>query len=96
MPPRSRSAPTRSPRRCDAGGASAASPIEIVRTGSRGLLWLEPMVEVETPQGRIAYGPVTPSDVAGLLDAGMLDGGAASRCASASPKRSPSSSARRA
>ena len=32
--------------------------IEIVRTGSRGLFWLEPMVEVATPQGRIAYGPV--------------------------------------
>ena len=33
--------------------------IEIVRTGSRGLYWLEPMVEVATPQGRVAFGPVT-------------------------------------
>jgi formate dehydrogenase iron-sulfur subunit len=41
--------------------------IEIVRTGSRGLFWLEPMVEVETPGGRIAFGPVTPRDVSGLL-----------------------------
>ncbi|TAJ85540.1 MAG: NADH-quinone oxidoreductase subunit NuoF [Reyranella sp.] len=41
--------------------------IEIVRTGSRGLFWLEPMVEVETPHGRIAFGPVTPHDVPGLL-----------------------------
>jgi formate dehydrogenase iron-sulfur subunit len=32
--------------------------IEIVRTGSRGLFWLEPMIEVETPEGRIAYGPL--------------------------------------
>ena len=31
----------------------------VVRNGSRGLFWLEPPVEVETPQGRIAYGPVT-------------------------------------
>ena len=32
---------------------------EIVRTGSRGMFWLEPLVEVETPHGRVAYGPVT-------------------------------------
>lgn len=48
--------------------------IEIVRNGSRGLFWLEPLVEVETPQGRVAYGPVEASDVAGLLDAGLLEG----------------------
>ena len=34
--------------------------IDIVRTGSRGLYWLEPMVEVATPSGRVAFGPVTP------------------------------------
>ena len=43
--------------------------VEIVRTGSRGLYWLEPLVEVETPEGRVGYGPVTPADVDGLLDA---------------------------
>jgi formate dehydrogenase iron-sulfur subunit len=43
--------------------------------GTRGLLWLEPMVEVATPEGRIAYGPVSPADVEGLLDAGFLEGG---------------------
>jgi len=48
--------------------------IEIVRTGSRGLFWLEPMIEVATPEGRIAYGPVRPADVDGLFDAGLLDG----------------------
>ena len=32
--------------------------VDIVRNGSRGMFWLEPMVEAETPQGRIAYGPV--------------------------------------
>ena len=38
--------------------------LEIVRTGSRGLYWLEPMIEVETARGRIAYGPLTASDAA--------------------------------
>ncbi len=52
------------------------TPIKIVRTGSRGMLWLEPLVEVETAKGRIAYGPVTPADVAGLFKAKFLDGGA--------------------
>ena len=46
----------------------------IVRNGSRGMHWLEVLVEVETPHGRIAYGPVAAKDVSGLLDAGMLDG----------------------
>jgi len=49
--------------------------VEIVRNGSRGLYWLEPMVEVETARGRVAYGPVKPSDVDGLLSAGLLEGG---------------------
>ncbi len=49
--------------------------IALVRTGSRGLFWLEPMVEVETPQGRVAYGPVKPPDVGGLVEAGLLQGG---------------------
>ena len=49
--------------------------VDIVRTGSRGMYWLEPLVEVERPEGRIGYGPVKPSDVDSLLDAGMLDGG---------------------
>ena len=49
--------------------------IEIVRNGSRGLYWLEPMVEVVTANGRIAYGPVQQEDVASLFDAGLLGGG---------------------
>ena len=43
--------------------------IEIVRTGSRGLYWLEPMIEVATPQGRVAFGPVTQFDASSVLDA---------------------------
>ena len=49
-------------------------PIEIVRTGSRGMHWLEPLIEVETPHGRIGYGPVGAADIPALIDAGMLDG----------------------
>jgi formate dehydrogenase iron-sulfur subunit len=47
--------------------------VEIVRNGTRGLLWLEPLVEVETPQGRIGFGPVDAGDVPGLFDAGFHD-----------------------
>ena len=49
--------------------------VTLVRTGSRGLMWLEPMVEVETPEGRVAYGPVSDGDVGALFDAGFLSGG---------------------
>ena len=42
--------------------------IEIVRNGSRGLFFLEPLVEVETNKGRMAYGPVDISDVPSLFD----------------------------
>ncbi|MEY3733053.1 MAG: hypothetical protein RL347_412 [Actinomycetota bacterium] len=49
--------------------------VEVVRNGSRGMLWLEPLVEVETARGRVGYGPVAAADVPGLIDAGMLDGG---------------------
>ena len=55
---------------------SQAGEVELVRTGSRGLFWLEPMVEVVTSAGRIAYGPVTVADISSLLGAGMLVGGA--------------------
>jgi formate dehydrogenase iron-sulfur subunit len=53
-----------------------AMPVTIVRNGSRGLCYLEPLVEIATPSGRVAYGPVAPEDVAGLFDAHWLDGGA--------------------
>lgn len=48
--------------------------IQLIRNGSRGLFWLEPLVEVATAAGRHAYGPVTVQDVAGLFDAGFLEG----------------------
>jgi formate dehydrogenase iron-sulfur subunit len=59
----------------DAVAQSMAAHATVVRTGSRGLFWLEPMIEVETPAGRIAYGPVSDADIPGLLAAGLLTGG---------------------
>ena len=56
--------------------AQACPGAVIVRNGSRGMAWLEPLVEVETPAGRIGYGPVAARDVAGLVAAGFLEGGA--------------------
>ncbi|WP_329108082.1 NADH-quinone oxidoreductase subunit NuoF [Micromonospora sp. NBC_01699] len=54
--------------------ALAGRPVELVRNGSRGMLWLEPLVEVETDRGRIGYGPVDPDAVGELVAAGLLDG----------------------
>jgi formate dehydrogenase iron-sulfur subunit len=48
--------------------------VQIVRNGSRGLLWLEPLVEVEVAGRRYAYGPVNPEEVAGLFEAGFASG----------------------
>ena len=69
--------------------ATRGIAIEIVRTGSRGMYWLEPLVEVATPTGprRLRPGrprPTSPS----VLDAMAADG-AACRCGSASPTRFP-------
>jgi formate dehydrogenase iron-sulfur subunit len=49
--------------------------IDVVRNGSRGLFWLEPLVEVQTPVGRVAYGPIEPGEVRSLFDAEFLRGG---------------------
>jgi formate dehydrogenase iron-sulfur subunit len=48
--------------------------IDVVRTGSRGLYWLEPMIEVATASGRVAFGPVSERDVATLIEAMLADG----------------------
>ncbi len=55
-------------------GARGAG-ITLIRNGSRGLYWLEPLVEVEVGGERIAYGPVEATDVASLFESGFLDGG---------------------
>jgi formate dehydrogenase iron-sulfur subunit len=62
----------------DAMAAMAAKrklDIRIVRNGSRGMHWLEPMLEVVTARGRIAYGPVELADVGSVLDAMIVGGG---------------------
>jgi formate dehydrogenase iron-sulfur subunit len=62
-----------------AAAARRNAAVDIIRTGSRGLYWLEPMVEMETATGRIAYGPVAPADAEGLLTALLADGAHALR-----------------
>ena len=47
--------------------------VELIRNGSRGLFWLETMIEVSNSNGRVAYGPVSPEDVPSLLASGLLD-----------------------
>jgi formate dehydrogenase iron-sulfur subunit len=54
--------------------AQQKKDVKIVRNGSRGMLFLETLVEVETPKGRVAYGPVAPGDVEDLFKAGFLEG----------------------
>ncbi|KQZ82631.1 formate dehydrogenase beta subunit [Pseudomonas sp. Root562] len=43
-------------------------PLALQRTSSRGLYWLEPLLEMDTPQGRIGFGPLTADDVPSVLD----------------------------
>ncbi len=51
-----------------AGAIRAQRPdVTIIRNGSRGMVWLEPLVEVETPAGRMAFGPMTVADVPALF-----------------------------
>ena len=56
-----------------AEAAKRGIEIELIRNGSRGLFWLEPFVEVATDQGRVAFAPVQPKDVASLFDADFLN-----------------------
>jgi formate dehydrogenase iron-sulfur subunit len=57
-----------------AAAAKSNADVQIVRNGSWGITWLEPMVEVAVDGQRFAYGPVTPDDVDGLIAAGLFDG----------------------
>jgi formate dehydrogenase iron-sulfur subunit len=50
-----------------AEAAKAGVEITLVRNGSRGMVWLEPLVEVETDAGRVGFGPMTVADVSGLF-----------------------------
>ena len=60
-------------RAIEAEAAARQQTITLTRTGSRGLHWLEPMLELDTPAGRLAYGPVKAGDVPALL-ADLLEG----------------------
>ena len=51
-----------------AAAAARGVDVEIVRNGSRGMLWLEPFVEVQTSAGRVGYGPVAPGAQHGPVD----------------------------
>lgn len=53
------------------GAEGRGLEIELVRNGSRGAFWLDPLVEVETETGRIAFGPVSAADVPGLFESGF-------------------------
>ena len=53
--------------------AARGLPLKLVRNGSRGLLWLEPLLEVATPAGRVAFGPVRVEDIPDLVCRGLLD-----------------------
>jgi formate dehydrogenase iron-sulfur subunit len=59
----------------DAEAVKRGINISIVRNGSRGALWLEPLVEVMTNEGRVAYGPVTVVDIDSLFDSAFHLGG---------------------
>jgi formate dehydrogenase iron-sulfur subunit len=54
--------------------------VTIVRNGSRGMLWLEPLVEVETPAGRVGYANVSADQIPELLSAGLLTGDSHDSC----------------
>ncbi len=53
--------------------SAAGLDIDLIRTGSRGLYWLEPLLEIETTAGRIGFGPLTPQDAAALFAQGLPD-----------------------
>lgn len=59
-----------------AAAAASAGAARLVRNGTRGMLWLEPLLEVATASGRIAFGPVSVEDVPGLVEAGLFDAAA--------------------
>ncbi|PKW28102.1 NADH-ubiquinone oxidoreductase-F iron-sulfur binding region domain-containing protein [Phycicoccus duodecadis] len=59
----------------DVAHALTAAGATVRRNGSRGMLWLEPLVEVETPTGRIGFANVTPEQVGALLSGELHDTG---------------------
>jgi formate dehydrogenase iron-sulfur subunit len=65
---------------------NAGIAVEITRTGSRGMVWLEPLVEVERGGGvRHGFGPLEAGDVEALVAAGFFTGGAAEHAKALGP-----------
>jgi formate dehydrogenase iron-sulfur subunit len=60
--------------------AKAGLDVTVVRNGSRGMLWLEPLVEVETAAGRVGYANVSPDQIPELITAGFLSGSSNDSC----------------
>ncbi len=54
--------------------------VTVVRNGSRGMLWLEPLVEVETEAGRVGYANVSADQIPDLIAAGFLSGSSHDSC----------------
>ena len=71
-----------------AAAARSRTPVTIVRNGSRGMHWLEPMLEIATDKGRTAYGPVELADVESVF-AAMLAGGAEHKLRIGVPEQHP-------
>jgi len=61
-------------RAIEAEARKRGMDVAIVRNGSRGMFWLEPLVEIDAPAGRIGFGPIKASDVPALFDAGFERG----------------------
>jgi formate dehydrogenase iron-sulfur subunit len=57
-----------------AAAKKAGAKVQFVRNGSRGMLWLEPLVEIERDGVRYGFGPVMPEDVESLVKAGIFEG----------------------
>ncbi|HTQ35936.1 MAG TPA: NADH-ubiquinone oxidoreductase-F iron-sulfur binding region domain-containing protein [Steroidobacteraceae bacterium] len=57
-----------------AAARATEQDIQLVRIGSRGMVWLEPLVEVEVDGRRLGYGPVAATEVAALVEAGLFSG----------------------
>lgn len=57
----------------EVASALIAAGAEVIRTGSRGMFWLEPLVEVETAEGRVGYPNFDPADSTALLKNELSD-----------------------
>jgi len=60
--------------------SNAGVDVTVVRNGSRGMLWLEPLVEVETAAGRVGYANVSPDQIPELIKSGFLSGSSHESC----------------